>query len=140
MTICRPFERDAIYRQDLLAFSWKAFEVLNPGARWLINWHIEKITDRLTAVVEGRSKRLIINLQPRTLKSHLASVALPAFLLAKDPTSKIICLSYSQDLASKHASDCRRLIESPFYRNLNPHFRLPPITESHLAPPKPALR
>ena len=140
MTICRPFERDAIYRQDLLALSWRAFEVLNPGARWLNNWHIEKITDRLTAVVEGRCKRLIINLPPRTLKSHLASVVLPAFLLAKDPTSKIICLSYSQDLASKHASDCRRLIESPFYRNLNRHVRLTKSTESELETDKGGFR
>ena len=69
MTICRPFERDAIYRQDLLSFSWKAFEILNPGARWLNNWRIEMITDRLTAVVEGRCNRLIINLPPRSLKS-----------------------------------------------------------------------
>jgi predicted phage terminase large subunit-like protein len=140
MTICRPFERDAIYRQDLLALSWKAFEVLNPGASWFNNWHIEKITDRLTAVVEGRCKRLIINLPPRTLKSHLASVALPAFMFGRDPTSKIICVSYSQDLASKHASDCRRLIESPFYRNLNRHVRLTKSTESELETDKGGFR
>ena len=140
MMNCHPRERDAIYRQDLLSFSWKSFEVLNPGARWLNNGHLKAITDRLMKVVNGRCKRLVINLPARSLKSHLGSVALPAFLLAKNPTNKIICVSYSQDLSSKHASNCRRLIESSFYQNLNPHVRLIKSTEDELETDKGGFR
>ena len=52
--------------------------------------------------LEGRSgeiKRLIINMPPRSLKSISASVAFPAFVLGRDPTSRFICVSYSGDLA-----------------------------------------
>jgi predicted phage terminase large subunit-like protein len=133
MTIYQPYERDAIFRNDLHAFSWKAYEVLNPASRWLDNWHLEAITYRLLRVMHGQCKRLIINLPPRSLKSHLGSISFPAFLLGKDPTSKIICVSYSQDLAVKHAADCKRLIESQFFQNLFPHVRLLKSTENELA-------
>jgi predicted phage terminase large subunit-like protein len=67
---------------------------------------------------------LIINLPPRTLKSHAASVAFTAWLLGHDPTSQIICASYGQDLADKHARDARTIISSPFYRKLFPRTML----------------
>jgi hypothetical protein len=50
---------------------------------------------------------LIINIPPRNLKSICSSVALPAFLLGHNPTKKIICVSYSDDLAAKFSNDCR---------------------------------
>ncbi|MGB7189881.1 MAG: hypothetical protein WBD10_07085 [Acidobacteriaceae bacterium] len=37
---------------------------------------------------------MILNLPPRTLKSHAASVAFPAWLLDHDPAKQIICASY----------------------------------------------
>ena len=52
-------------------------------------------------------RRLIITLPPRNLKSICASVAFPAFALGHDPTLRIVCASYAQDLAAKHARDCR---------------------------------
>jgi hypothetical protein len=47
----------------------------------------------------GEIKRLTINMPPRSLKSISASVAFPAFVLGRDPTSRFICVSYSGDLA-----------------------------------------
>jgi len=43
----------------------------------------------------------------------MASVAFPAFLLDHEPTRRIICVSYSGDLARKHANDFRALVEAP---------------------------
>jgi predicted phage terminase large subunit-like protein len=51
-------------------------------------------------------------------------VAFPAFLLGHDPSAKIICASYGQDLANKHAMDCRTIMNSAWYRDLFPHTRL----------------
>ncbi len=39
---------------------------------------------------------------------------------------QIICASYGQDLADKHARDCRQLMASTFYRRLFPRTRLFP--------------
>ena len=74
--------------------------------------------------------RLIINLPPRQLKSFIVSVALPAFILGMDPSAKIICISYSDDLAKALARDFKRIIESAWYRTVFPDVRPTKMTES----------
>ena len=65
---------------------------------------------------DGRIRRLIINVPPRSLKSHLVSVAFPAWVLGHKPDHQIICASYGQDLADTLALDCRRLMQSASYQ------------------------
>ena len=71
-------------------------------------------------------KRLILNLPPRTLKSFIASVALPAWLLGRNPSTRIICASYSDELSTKFSRDCRALLETPFYKRVFPGTKLNP--------------
>src|SRR5438477_2837078 len=113
-------EFDAILRSDLCYFAERCFAELNPQAAFLTNWHLEVIAAKLTAVREGRIRRLIINLPPRHLKSLLASIALPAWWLGHDPSTQILCVSYAQDLADKLARDCRSIMTSPWYRHIFP--------------------
>ena len=113
-----------LLRRDLYAFTQQCFYELNPTATFLPNWHIEVICSALEACRQGKQTRLTINEPPRSLKSHCASVAFVAFLLGHDPTAKIICASYGQDLANKHAMDCRTIMNSAWYRALFPHTRL----------------
>jgi hypothetical protein len=61
----------------------------------------------------GEIKRLIINLPPRCLKSHCASVAFVAWMLGHEPSKHIICASYAQDLANEMAALTRTLMLSP---------------------------
>jgi predicted phage terminase large subunit-like protein len=107
-----------ILRRDFLAFSHRAFRELNGATPWLGNWHLEMLAARLDAVRRGEIKRLAIALPPRHLKSHIASIAFPAFVLGHDPTRQIICASYSQDLAEKLSRDCRALMGVSFYRDI----------------------
>jgi predicted phage terminase large subunit-like protein len=53
-------------------------------------------------------------------------VALPAYMLGRDPTKRIICVSYSQELAVKHANDCRTVMNSEWYRRAFPRTRIDP--------------
>jgi hypothetical protein len=69
-------------------------------------------------VYQGHIRRLIINLPPRHLKSHLASVAFPAWCLGHDPGMQILRVSYAQDLADKLSRDCRRILASDWYRQV----------------------
>jgi hypothetical protein len=96
-TSARKFQ--AILRNDLPTFIHKAFTTLCPGQEFERSWHIKAIAYRLEQVRRGEIKRLIINMPPRSLKSISASVAFPAFVLGRDPTSRFICVSYSGDLA-----------------------------------------
>ena len=107
-----------ILRKDFHAFIHRAFIELNTGTPFQDNWHIGAIADALERVRLGLCRRLIINLPPRSLKSHCASIAFPAWVLGQDPTRQIIAVSYAQDLADKHARDCRHLMLTQFYRDL----------------------
>jgi hypothetical protein len=49
-------------RQDFASFAARCFHELNPQTELAMNWHLEVIAAKLTAVRQGRIKRLIINL------------------------------------------------------------------------------
>jgi predicted phage terminase large subunit-like protein len=119
-------ELDAVLRRDFATFIHRAFTELNPQTDLIACPHIELIAAKLEACRQGKIRRLIVNLPPRSLKSHCVSVAFPAFLLGHDPAGRVICASYGQDLADKLARDCRTLMSSPFYRHLFPGSRLSP--------------
>ena len=89
-------EYQALLRNDLYLFIQRSFYELNPHTKYLANWHVEKIAQDLEDCRLGTTKRLIINVPPRSLKSHCASIAFPAWLLGHNPSSQIICVSYGQ--------------------------------------------
>jgi predicted phage terminase large subunit-like protein len=117
---------EALLRSDFRAFVRKAFTTLCPGQGYVRSWHVEAIAWQLERVRRGEIRRLIINMPPRSLKSITASVAFPAFLLGHDPSRRVICVSYSGDLAKKHANDFRAVLESPWYRTTFPTTRIGP--------------
>src|SRR5712692_3350216 len=121
-----PSDYRALLRRDLYAFTERCFYELNPTATFLPNWHIEVVASALEDCQRGEITRPVINQPPRSLKSHCASVAFVAFLLGHDPGAQIICASYGQELANKHAMDCRTILASAWYQALFPHTRLSP--------------
>jgi predicted phage terminase large subunit-like protein len=114
----------ALLRTEFGPFLHKVFNTLSPGQRYDPSWHIEAIAWQLDRVRRGEVRRLIINMPPRSLKSIAASVAFPAFLLGLDPSQRIICVSYSGELAKKHSNDFRAVVESPWYRSTFPGARV----------------
>src|SRR5438477_3559031 len=115
-----PEQYRAALRNDFCTFAERSFLELNPATDFARNWHIDVIAHELERCRLGETRRLIINLPPRSLKSHCASIVFPAWLMAHNPSAQIICASYAQDLADKHAIDCRALINSDFYRQIFP--------------------
>src|ERR1700747_969890 len=113
-----PAEYQVLLRHDFATFAMRCFHDLNPQAELAMNWHLEVIAAKLTAVRQGKIRRLIINLPPRHLKSLMASIAFPAWCLGHDPSAQILCVSYAQDLADKLARDCRSIMMSPWYRQI----------------------
>ena len=108
----------ALLYHDFASFAARAFRELNPRTPFLMNWHIELIAAKLAAVHAGRMRRLIVSLPPRHLKSHLASIAFPAWCLGHEPSTEVVCVSYAQDLADKLSRDCRRILASDWYQRL----------------------
>jgi hypothetical protein len=115
---------NAACRTDFVSFVRKSFHVLNPSAIFHMNWHICAIAYCLEQVRLGKIKRLIITMPPRSLKSIMCSVALPAFVLGHDPTKRLIAVTYSADVAIKHWNDFRTVVNSEEYRAIFPGMRI----------------
>jgi len=121
---------EALLRNDFRAFVDKVISTLCPGQTYVPTWHVEAIAYQLERVRRGKIRRLIINMPPRSLKSLTVSVSFPAFILGLDPTRRLICVSYSGDLAKKHANDFRAVLEAPWYRETFPNVRIGPYKNS----------
>jgi predicted phage terminase large subunit-like protein len=121
---------EALLRNEFGAFLHKVFATLSPGQDYVSTWHVKAIAWQLERVRRGEIRRLIINMPPRSLKSIAASVAFPAYVLGRDPSRRLICVSYSGDLAKKHSNDFRAVLESAWYRTTFPQTRIGPYKNS----------
>lgn len=115
---------NALLRQDLETFIEKSFSYVAPAQTFMRNWHVRAMAYHLEQCRLGNTRRLIITLPPRHLKSITASVAFPAFVLGHDATKRIVSVSYAADLAAKLARDSRAIMMAPWYRDAFPGTRL----------------
>ena len=122
----------AAVKEDFWMFVRHSFRIVYPGSEFEDNWHIQALTYALAQCIEGKCPRLIINLPPRHLKSFIASVALPAYIVGMDPSARVICVSYSEDLAKALARDAKRLMGSPSYRAVFPGVGFTKSTETEI--------
>jgi predicted phage terminase large subunit-like protein len=118
---------------DFVTFLRECLKTLNPATPFLPNWHIDAIAYQLDRVRRKEITRLIINMPPRHLKSQTVSVAFPAHLLGVEPWHRIFCISYGDQLAEKHESDFRSIVESAWYQRAFPAFRIKRIRDGEIA-------
>lgn len=83
-------------------------------------WYHRYICEKLEAFCRGEIPRLMIFMPPRHGKSELVSRLMPAYILGKKPTSKVIIASYSGALSGEMNIDCQRYIDSQEYKSLFP--------------------
>ena len=102
------FVLKTLLAHDLMAFTQFAFGVVRPGIPYKSNWHLEAVTHKLSQVAEGRIRRLIITLPPRSLKSSVrirgAACLVPRPLPFGSGSSSF---RYSDHLARSPANDFR---------------------------------
>ena len=111
---------DLVYRNFFPAFVHAAFKVVHSDKRLQHNWHIDVVCGYLQGIAEGRKpRRLVLNMPPRSLKTFIVSVCLPAWLLLRDPTLEIIVVSYADEFSRKPAREFRDLMESPLMWRLS---------------------
>ena len=103
-------------RRSLKEFIKNSWQTIEPGRDFHDNWHIDAISDHLQAVVEGKIRRLIINIPPRHMKSISVAVALPAWTWAIQPQKRFLFASYASSLSIRDSVKCRRLIDYPWYK------------------------
>src|SRR5712672_3878634 len=122
----------AVLSTDFRAFIDFVFGLLRPGIPFKPNWHIDAMAHKVSQVASGDVKRLIITVPPRNLKSIIASVALPAWYLGHNPSERVVCVSYSAELAKTHANDFRRVVTDPTYQAVFPRMRVERDTDAEI--------
>jgi predicted phage terminase large subunit-like protein len=82
--------------------------------------HHSIMADAFERVVEGKLKRLIINMPPRHTKSEFASYLLPAWFLGRHPEKKVIQTAHTAELAVGFGRKVRNLVGDEDYQKLFP--------------------
>src|SRR5688572_21176885 len=117
-----------MYRRDFGAFVSFAFRELNPGEGMDDNWHIRLMAGILQTSwehpVPELPRRLIFNLPPGYLKTHICSISLPAWILGRDPRMSVLIVSETPDRALEIRERCAELMSSKRYRWLFPRARI----------------
>ncbi|MDU8946603.1 phage terminase large subunit [Ovoidimarina sediminis] len=115
---------DDVYRilihSRLRAFLGRSFRSLNPGKQLSDAYYLRGLCHALERVERGEIQRLIIEVAPRHLKSTIASIVYPAWVIGRDPTKRVVCVSYSNDLAQSFSYKCRSLMQEPLYKSCFP--------------------
>ena len=103
---------------SLAGFIRHAWHIVEPGQKYLHNWHIDALCEHLEACVSGELTRFLANVPPGTMKSLLVSVFFPAWVWTTDPSVRFLATSHNQENAVRDSLKCRRLIESDWYQSL----------------------
>lgn len=91
------------------------------GRKFVVNDHHVKICQALDDVIDGKIKKLIINIAPRYSKTELVVKNFISYGLAINPSAKFLHLSYSDDLANDNSEEVRDIVKSEEYKCIFPY-------------------
>lgn len=94
-------------RQDMPSFG-RWLNQVSPGWPWRYA-HLRAVRRALRRVERGQTTRLMIFLHPRSFKSQMVTVRYPAYLVERDPLTRIIIGSYNQSLAESFSREAQRI-------------------------------
>lgn len=92
--------------------------------------HHKKIIQKLQDVFDGRCKRLIINIFPRSGKTELAIKMAISYGLVLNPKSRFIHLAGGDDLALENSEATRDYVKSEAFQLLFPHVQIKKDSDS----------
>ena len=78
----------------------------------------------LDKFAKGDIKNLIVTMPPQHGKSEGSTRRLPAYILGKNPDTKIAVASYNATFASKFNRDIQRILDDPIYNDIFPETTL----------------
>ena len=99
---------------DPIAFARRVY----PGFK--VGPHHRRLAKIFQDVIDGKKKRVIINIAPRMGKSEFSSYLFPAFFLGKFPEKKIIMGTHTASLSEDFGRRVRNLIDSDEYKEVFP--------------------
>jgi len=101
-------------RTNMIDFAKRVY----PGFK--VGPHHRKLAKIFQDVIDGKKKRVIINIAPRMGKSEFSSYLFPAYFLGNDPNKKIIMGTHTASLSEDFGRRVRNLLEDEDYNALFP--------------------
>lgn len=101
-------------RNDFLCFVREFWPTFIEGP------HLRRMAEEFESLAAGKQKRAAISMAPRSGKSMLTAVYLPAWYLGKFPNKKIMQVSHKSELAVGFGRQVRDLIKDPRYQKIFP--------------------
>jgi predicted phage terminase large subunit-like protein len=108
---------NALLKRDFLSFARKAILGLE-GTKIGEQRYLKYLADELDQFAKEETRRLLINLPPGHLKTLLGSVCMPAWLLAHDPSLKIIIVTHAERLSKTIARNIRSTLQSGWFKQV----------------------
>ena len=105
-------------QNDFMAFVKHVYEGFIEGD------HHKKVAKQFEKLAANPGSRIIVNMPPRHTKSEFASYLLPAWLIGKNPTLKIIQTTHTSELAVRFGRKVRNLMELEVYKAIFPDVEL----------------
>ena len=108
----KTFDLKNLAQQNFLKFVKQVWPGFIEGPH-----HIE-IAKKFQEMAEGKIKRLIVNMPPRHTKSEFASYLLPAWMMGRNPSLKIIQTTHTAELSYRFGRKVRNLMEEKSFQDI----------------------
>ena len=103
-----------VARDDFMVFVKHVYDGFIEGS------HHRQVAKQFEKLSVSPGSRIIVNMPPRHTKSEFASYLLPAWLIGKNPSLKIIQTTHTAELAVRFGRKVRNLMETEVYREVFP--------------------
>jgi predicted phage terminase large subunit-like protein len=107
----------AVLRRNFFSFARKAIRELE-GTKLGDDPYLRYLSKELDQFAQDETRRLLINLPPGHLKTWLGSVCLTAWMLAHDPSLKIILVTHAEHLSKTIARNIRSILQSGWFKEI----------------------
>ena len=105
-------------RRNMIDFAKRGY----PGFK--VGPHHRKLAKIFQDVIDGKKKRVIINIAPRMGKSEFSSYLFPAYFLGNFPNKKIIMGTHTASLSEDFGRRVRNLLEDEDFNTVFPSTKL----------------
>ena len=116
-------------RRDFLRYVKHMWLALGIPEAYVEGEHHRLMADAFNRIAEGKLKRLILAMPPRSGKSTFASEALPTWFLGRFPGRYVIQISNGKRLASKFGAKVRDMFDASEFQEIFPGVKLSKSTK-----------
>ncbi len=111
-------------RESFESFCYAAYPMLHPGKKLKFRPYLGAMIHRYGQLARGECNRLVANTPPRHGKSEFGTCMLAAWVIGRNPETKVMIVTYDLKLSLDLAKKVRHLMRHPHYKRIFPEARL----------------